>query len=221
MKAWKPHQVICIGDEIDLPQLGSFAAPWQEVEGNIDEDRKYTLELLQWLQVSDVVGSNHGARVYKSLSRRLPAFLKLPEMRYEKFMGYDKAGIKYHPHGIKFAPNWLAIHGDTVPLSNKPGQTALNAALRHGMNVVCGHTHRLGLSAHTEASRGQYGRVLWGCEVGNLVDLSSSGMGYTKGYAQWQPGFVVGTLVDKRFMPEIIPLDPKDGSFIYQGKLWK
>ena len=104
LKVYKPHQTICIGDEIDLPQLGGFAQPWQEVEGNIDEDRKLTLEILEYLGVTDVVGSNHGARVYKSLSRRLPAFMNLPELRYDKFMGYDKAGIKYHPNGFDFAP---------------------------------------------------------------------------------------------------------------------
>ncbi len=57
-------------------------------------------------------------------------------------------------------------------------------------------------------------------KAGNLVDLSSPGMGYTKGYANWQMGFVVGTLHGKRFTPELIPIDPKDGSFIYQGKRW-
>ena len=35
-----------------------------------------------------------------------------------------------------------------------------------------------------------------------------------------QMGFVVGTLHGKRFTPELIPIDPKDGSFIYQGKRW-
>ena len=220
LRQYKPHQTICIGDEIDLPQLGSFAQAWQEVEGNIHEDREQTLEVLQYLGVTDVLGSNHGARVYKSLSKRLPAFLKLPEMQYHRFMGYDKAGIKYHPTGLQFAPNWIAIHGDTVPLSNKAGQTALNGVLRHGLNVVCGHTHRLGLSAVTEASRGSYGRVLWGVEVGNLVYLGSTGMAYTKGYANWQMGFVVGTLKDRKWTPEIIPIDPKDGSFYYQGKRW-
>lgn len=220
LRSYKPHQTICIGDEIDLPMLGSFAQGWQEVEGNIHEDREQTLEVLRYLGVTDVLGSNHGARVYKSLSKRLPAFLKLPELRYERFMGYDKANIKYHPTGLRFAPGWIAIHGDTVPLSNKPGQTALNGALRHGLNCVSGHTHRLGLSASTEASRGSYGRVLWGVEVGNLVDLGSTGMAYTKGYANWQMGFVIGTLKDRKWTPEIIPIDPKDGSFYYQGKRW-
>jgi hypothetical protein len=146
--------------------------------------------------------------------------MNLPELRYDKFMGYDKAGIRYHPNGFDFAPGWHTCHGDAFPLSNKPGQTALNGAMRMGKSIVSGHTHRLGLSAHSEASGGRYGRIVWGVEVGNLVDLSSPGMGYTRGYANWQMGFVVGTLIGKRFTPELIPIDPKDGSFVYQGKVY-
>lgn len=217
---WKPHQVIQIGDEIDLPQLGSFAAAWQEVEGDINDDREWTLEILEQLGVTDVLGSNHGARVYKSLSKRLPAFLKLPELQYHRFMGYDKAGIRYHPKGLTFATGWVAIHGDSIPLSNKPGQTALNGAIRLGKSVVCGHTHRLGISAVSEAFQGRYSRILWGCEVGNFVDLTSPGMGYTKGYANWQPGFIVGYLDGKRFTPVMVPMSP-DGSFVFEGKRYK
>ena len=219
LKKFRPHQTICIGDEIDLPQLGGFAQAWQEVEGSINDDREYTLEILQWLGVTDVLGSNHGARLYKSLSRRLPALMNMPELQYQRFMGYDKAGIAYHPTGLDFAPGWTAIHGDSVPLSTQPGQTALNGAKRLGRSVVAGHTHRLGISALTEAHRGKYGRVLWGVEVGNMVDLASKGMGYTRGYANWQMGFVVGYLKDRRFVPTLVPIQP-DGSFLFEGKVY-
>lgn len=220
LKKFKPHQTICVGDEIDLPQLGSFAASWQEVEGSINDDRQYTLEILQWLGVTDVLGSNHGARLYKSLSRRLPALLNMPELQYHRFMGYDKASIAYHPTGLDFAPGWTAIHGDSIPISNHPGQTATNGAKRLGKSVVCGHTHRLGISSITEAHRGKYGRVLWGVEVGNLVDLASKGMSYTKGYANWQMGFAVGYLDGRRFTPQLMHIYP-DGSFSFEGKNYK
>jgi hypothetical protein len=40
---WKPHRTICIGDEIDLPQLGGFnAGTIDEMVGNIHEDRLLT-----------------------------------------------------------------------------------------------------------------------------------------------------------------------------------
>jgi hypothetical protein len=217
---WKPHRTIQVGDEIDLPQLRNGANTLEEAMGNIDDDRTWTKEILEFLGVTDVLGSNHGARVYKSLMNRLPAFTKLPEMAYHRFMGYDKMGIQYHPTGLSFAPGWVTIHGDTAPLSNKPGQSALNSALRAGKSVVQGHTHRLGLSAHSEAYKGNYGRILWGVEVGNLVDLSSSGMAYTRGYAQWQPGFCVGYLEKGRFSPVLVPMNP-DGSFIFEGKKYK
>ena len=217
LRKWKPDQVICIGDEIDLPQLGGFAQPWQEVEGSIDDDRKLTLEILQYLGVTDVLGSNHGARVYKSLSKRLPAFMNLPELQYHKFMGYDRAGIKYHPQGFEFAPNWVCQHSDAFPLNTTPALTALNGAKRLGKSVVCGHTHRLGLTASTEAFNGVLGRTVWGMEVGNLVDLTSKGMGYTKGYASWQTGFAVCTVQGKHVQPIPVPMNVY-GEFIFEGK---
>lgn len=217
---WKPHRTIQIGDEIDLPQLRNGASNLEEAMGDIDEERSLTQEILEQLGVTDVLGSNHGARVYKSMMNRLPAFTKLPEMAYHRFMGYDKMDIQYHAQGLAFAPSWVAIHGDSVPLSTKPGQTALNGAIRLGKSVVCGHTHRLGISAVSEAYRGHYSRILWAVEVGNLVDLSSVGMQYTKGYANWQTGFTVGYLDGKKFYPINVPMN-KDGSFIFEGKRYK
>ena len=49
---WKPHRTICIGDEIDLPQLGGFNANTiDEMVGNIHEDRQLTQEVLSYLGV--------------------------------------------------------------------------------------------------------------------------------------------------------------------------
>ncbi len=83
----KPHRTICIGDEIDLPQLGGFnAGTIDEMVGNIHEDRLLTQEVLTYLGVTDVLGSNHGIRLYRSIKKRLPSFLNLPEMQYEKYI---------------------------------------------------------------------------------------------------------------------------------------
>jgi hypothetical protein len=61
---WRPHRTICIGDEIDLPQLGGFnAGTIDEMVGNINDDRKQTQEVLSYLGVTDVLGSNHGIRL--------------------------------------------------------------------------------------------------------------------------------------------------------------
>jgi len=220
LQKWKPHRTIQIGDEIDLPQLGGFnAGTIDEMVGNLDDDRKFTQEVLQYLGVTDVLGSNHGIRLYRSIKKRLPSFLNLPELQYERFMGYDKLKIKFHPYGLDWAYGWTAVHGDSFPLSQVPSQTALNGARRLGKSVVCGHTHRLGLSAFTEASRGQLGRTVWGLEVGNLVDLASSGMAYTRGYANWQQGFAVAYVKDRKV--QVIPIPINNHSFIFEGKLYE
>jgi hypothetical protein len=76
------------------------------------------------------------------------------------------------------------------------------------------------MTASTEAFNGRLGRTVWGVEVGNLVDLSSTGMQYTKGYANWQMGIVVCYVEGKKVTPIPIPISP-DGSFIFEGKLYK
>lgn len=209
-----------MGDEIDMPQLGSFNANTiDEMVGNLDEDRVFTQKVLTYLGVTDIVGSNHGIRLYRSIKKRLPSFLNLPELKYERFMGYDKLNIKFHPYGFDWAKGWHVTHGDAFPMSNNAGQTALNGARRIGKNVVCGHTHRLGHMSYSEAHNGRLGRVLQGVEVGNLVDLSSSGMAYTRGYANWQSGFAVAYVDANRVTIVTIPIN-HDGSFIFEGKVY-
>ena len=220
IRRFKPDQVITIGDEIDLPQISR----WTEgtpgwFEQSLGSDRDATVEILWELQVTDMIRSNHTDRLYNVIMKKIPAFLALPELKFEKFMKLDELGIKFHRKPLEFAPDWIAIHGDEGSVKPTPGLTALEAARRHGKSVVCGHTHRLGLSAFTEASRGQLGRTVWGLEVGNLVDLASSGMAYTRGYANWQQGFAVAYVQERKV--QVIPIPINNHQFIFEGKLYK
>ena len=216
IKRFKPDQVITIGDEIDLPQISR----WTEgtpgwFEQTLGSDRDATVEILWDLQVTDMIRSNHTDRLYNVIMKKIPAFLALPELKFEKFMKLDELGIKFHRKPLEFAPDWIAIHGDEGSVKPTPGLTALEAARRHGKSVVCGHTHRAGQSAFTEASGGVLGRVLRGVEVGNLMDFKKAG--YTKGVANWQQAFAV-FYVDKKTVTNTIVHIEKDGSFVFEGK---
>jgi hypothetical protein len=216
IKKFKPDQVITIGDEIDLPQISR----WTEgtpgwFEQSLGADRDATVEILWDLQVTDMIRSNHTDRLYNVIMKKIPAFLALPELKFEKFMKLDELGIKFHRKPLEFAPDWIAIHGDEGSVKPTPGLTALEAARRHGKSVVCGHTHRAGQSAFTEASGGVLGRVLRGVEVGNLMDFKKAG--YTKGVANWQQAFAV-FYVDKKAVTNTIVHIEKDGSFVFEGK---
>lgn len=216
IRRFKPDQVITIGDEIDLPQISR----WTEgtpgwFEQSLGSDRDATVEILWDLQVTDMIRSNHTDRLYNVIMKKIPAFLALPELKFEKFMKLDTLGIKFHRKPLEFAPDWIAIHGDEGSVKPTPGLTALDSARKHGKSVVCGHTHRAGQSAFTEASGGVLGRVLRGVEVGNLMDFKKAG--YTKGVANWQQAFAV-FYVDKKTVTNTIIHIEKDGSFVFEGK---
>jgi hypothetical protein len=216
IKKFKPDQVITIGDEIDLPQISR----WTEgtpgwFEQSLGSDRDATVEILWDLQVTDMIRSNHTDRLYNVIMKKIPAFLALPELKFEKFMKLDELGIKFHRKPLEFAPDWIAIHGDEGSVKPTPGLTALDAARKHGKNVVCGHTHRAGQSAFTEASGGVLGRILRGVEVGNLMDFKKAG--YMKGTGNWQQAFAV-FYVDKKTVTNTIVHIEKDGSFVFEGK---
>ena len=216
IKRFKPDQVITIGDEIDLPQISR----WTEgtpgwFEQSLGADRDATVEILWDLQVTDMIRSNHTDRLYNVIMKKIPAFLALPELKFEKFMKLDELGIKFHRKPLEFAPDWIAIHGDEGSVKPTPGLTALDAARKHGKSVVCGHTHRAGQSAFTEASGGVLGRILRGVEVGNLMDFKKAG--YMKGTGNWQQAFAV-FYVDKKTVTNTIIHIERDGSFIFEGK---
>ena len=216
IRRFKPDQVITIGDEIDLPQISR----WTEgtpgwFEQSLGSDRDATVEILWELQVTDMIRSNHTDRLYNVIMKKIPAFLALPELKFEKFMKLDELGIKFHRKPLEFAPDWIAIHGDEGSVKPTPGLTALDAARKHGKSVVCGHTHRAGQSAFTEASGGVLGRILRGVEVGNLMQFSKAG--YMKGTGNWQQAFAV-FYVDKKTVTNTIVHIEKDGSFVFEGK---
>ena len=216
IKAYRPDSVITLGDEIDLPQISR----WTEgtpgwFEQTLGDDRDQAVEVL-WSLVehskeAHMIRSNHTDRLYNVIMKKIPAFLALPELRFEKFMRLDELGITYHKKPYAFQKGWVAVHGDEQGINPNAGLTALGAARRHGLSVICGHTHRAGVSAFTEASGGKIGRILRGVEGGHLMDVRKAG--YTKGTMNWQQAFV---LVEDTQVT-LINLE-KDGTFVVNGR---
>jgi len=134
---FKPDQVVTIGDEIDLPQISK----WEEgrmgsYAQTLDDDRNEAVQLLWDLGVTDCIRSNHTDRLYNIIMAKVPAFGALPELRFEKFMKFDELGITFHKNPMPIAPNWIAVHGDHTPIKTQGGLSALEAARRHGKNVI-------------------------------------------------------------------------------------
>ena len=220
IKAVRPDSVVTLGDEIDLPQISR----WTEntpgwYEQTLAADRDETVEVL-WSLVehtkeAHMIRSNHTDRLYNVIMKKIPAFLALPELRFEKFMKLDELGITYHKKPYAIAKGYIAVHGDEQSIKPQPGLTALDAARRHGISVICGHTHRAGQSAFTEASGGKIGRIIRGYEGGHL--MSPKLAHYTKGTMNWQQAFIIIEEVGTNVQVSIINLE-KDGTFVVSGK---
>lgn len=219
IKAFRPDAVVTIGDEIDLPQISR----WTEntpgwYEQTLASDRDHTVEVLwkltEHVKEAHMIRSNHTDRLYNVIMKKIPAFLSLPELKFEKFLKLDELGITFHKEPFHIAKGWIAIHGDLGALNPNPGMSALNQARRHGLNVIMGHTHRAGQSAYSEASNGRLGRVLRGVEVGHAMALKSAKYVATP---NWQQAFAIVTEHNKNVQVDLIYIE-KDGTFLVHGR---
>jgi len=215
IKKQKPDQVITIGDEIDLPQISR----WTEntpgwYEQTLHEDRKETTRILEMLNVTDVIRSNHTDRLYNVIMKKIPAFLSLPELKFEKFLKLDELGIQFHKEAFPIAKGWIAVHGDLGGLNPNPGMSALNQAKKAGVSTIMGHTHRAGRSAVSEAYNGSVRRVLHGVEVGHAMNVKAAK--YVS-MPNWQQAFAIVTEIGKNVQVDLIYVE-KDGTFVVSGK---
>jgi hypothetical protein len=220
IKAVRPDSVVTLGDEIDLPQISRWTENtpgWYEqtLAADRDEAVEVLWSLVEHSKEAHMIRSNHTDRLYNVIMKKIPAFLALPELRFEKFMKLDELGITYHKKPYAVARGIIALHGDEQSVKPTPGLTALEAARRHGISVICGHTHRAGQSAFTEASGGKIGRILRGWEGGHLMDVRQAH--YTKGTMNWQQAFIIIEEIGTNVQVSIINLE-KDGTFVVSGK---
>jgi len=220
LKTFKPDQTVTIGDEIDFQTISKWSDGTPGAyEQTLGDDRDRCVELLWELGVTDCIRSNHTDRLYNIIMKKIPSFLSLPELRFEKFMKFDELGITFWKKPMPLAPNWVAVHGDHSPIKSQGGLSAMEAARRNGKNVISGHTHRAGRTSFSEASGGRLGRVLHGVEVGNLMDFSKALYGGSTGSFNWQQAFAIMYIHGKNVQVDLIYIE-KNGTFIVNGKVY-
>ena len=219
IKAYKPDMVVSVGDEMDMQTISRWAKGTPlEYEKSIGRDRDETVRVLESLQIDHMIRSNHTDRLFNTVMMRTPGLLGLPELDIENFLKLDELGITYHRKPFNLAPGWLLLHGDEGSMNHTGGMTALGLAKRAGMSVVCGHTHRMGLTHFTQSYDGGKPHTVWGMEVGNLMSYKEAK--YVKaGLFSWQQGFGILHVDGNVVTPQIVPIN-RDGSFVVNGKVW-
>lgn len=220
IKSYKPDEVVSVGDEMDMQTISKWSKGTDlEHEKSIGKDRDETYRVLESLKIKHIIRSNHTDRLYNTIKMRAPGLAGLPELELKNFLKLDNLGIKYHEKPYELAPNWLLLHGDEGNVQPTAGATALGLAKRAGMSVVCGHTHRMGLTHYTQSYFGGNPKTVWGMEVGCLMDFKFAK--YVKGgLFTWHKGFGVLYVDGNKVMPHLVPVN-MDGSFVFDGKVWK
>lgn len=222
--AWKPDEVVHIGDLMDYPQPSSWNKDTRlEFEGSIHEDSKLGKAFVKEIRDGHegpfkLLRSNHDDRPRIYQSKYAPALTGDDAYNIETLLDLDNFGVEVVGPDYEFADKWIMTHGHLTgaSLSQLGGRSALLAAEGAQVNVIMGHTHRLGLMGKTYGRHGDL-HTLWGMEVGNLMNVKGADYIMRKGgRANWQQGFGIVYQDGDTVTPVPIPVH-KDGTFFVDG----
>ncbi|MFJ8041186.1 metallophosphoesterase [Kitasatospora sp. NPDC096147] len=221
---YQPDEVLQIGDLVDYPAPSRWSAGTRaEFEGNVIRDSEYAKRnFLAPLRSGydgpvKILEGNHDARPRTYLAAKAPALAAEDQFyKFENLLDFKGFGVERAEPYYQFAPGWVAVHGHESPgMSQVPGATARLKAVKAGVSLVMGHTHRLAISPHTTGHNGKL-TTIYGFEVGHLMDVKQAG--YLKnGPANWQKGFGLFYCGAHGATPHAIPVEP-DGSFVVEGQ---
>lgn len=223
IKEFKPSALWIAGDWIDQPEPSRWSrgtageyAPTLQNSINESVDILSELRTIMGKKPIHLKAGNHDIRVEKYVAQYAPALRSLNALTMEEMLKVNELNINLHRKPAELLPNWVLAHGDEGVLSRVSGGTAMNLAKRYNKSVICGHTHRLGLQAHTMSMNGKVVKQLFGFEVGNLMRLEAAH--YTGGSADWQQGFGILHVTPKGVHP--VPVYFQKGEFIVGGKIY-
>lgn len=214
-----PDHVVINGDLMDCYWLSSF--PKSPGVPDFQAELDMTIEFLSDLRHVapnariDYLEGNHEERLKRRL-KEMVAFHSLRVMNLPELLFLEDFDIKYYDYKKP-----LNMHGNTLSIihGHRISKHSAYSAKAHlldddFMNVIMGHTHRIGLYCKT----GHIGKRR-ALENGGLFDKSK--LDYTTN-PNWQNGFCVVYL--KKSDPDFIHITPiemtDEGSFIWEGRIF-
>ncbi len=218
---YKPDKLFSVGDFTDSTELGRWVRGTKgEYTGKLQTAFDQSHRMLSDLRrvydgPFEMVRSNHDDRLELYLEAKAPALEGLRDLTIEHQLRFHDLGITYTRGLVDLAPGWVMAHGDEGPLSSIPGQTAIKLARKVGKSVVCGHSHRSGITAESVGYNGRTS-TLWGVDCGHMMALEKASYLKTGG-GNWQQSAGCILYVDRQFVqPHLIPAT--NGRFIVEGQ---
>ena len=229
---YEPDELAQVGDFTDSTEISRWVRGKKpEFAGDLQQGfdiSRYILEKVR--DVFDgrfrIVRSNHDDRLELYIQGCAPGLASLRALSIENLVGFDDFGVEFiRDEVVELTPQarepWIMCHGDEGSLNQVAGRTAFNLAKnKFGANVVCGHTHRAGLTSESYGYNGKIRDTRYGLEVGHFMDLTKADYLKKKGVgANWQQAFGILHLHGSKVYPQLVSVD-YDGNFSVEGKLY-
>lgn len=203
-KKFKPTNVVCIGDEVDMHDMSFHDSNPDLDAAGIELER--SIEILKPIyklfpDVS-IVESNHGSMLYrKGLAHKIPK---------KMLKGYNE--VLEAPKGWKWYKE-VRIKSPTgdILFRHSFGKNILAQALANGCSCVQGHFHE----DFSVLYAGNSYKLLFGMTVGCLIDDESMAFAYNKNFAK-RPVIGVAVIIDG--VPQLVPM-PLNKKGRWNGKL--
>jgi len=239
----KPDVIACVGDNLDLPEMGKYVvypSYAQTTQAAIDRATFFCAQMRAMAPDAKIIwlAGNHEERMPKYLVMNAAAAYGLrkgntpdswPVLSVPYLCRMDEFGVEYRP-GYPAADYWVneklrIIHGDRVKSSGSTAHVYLN---QEKTSVIYGHIHRIETAFKTrEDFDGP--RTIMAASPGCLARIDGA-IPSTRGgvdldgrplirHENWQQGMGVVSYEDSgahRFSYDVIPI--YDGWALYQGK---
>ena len=239
----KPDVIACVGDNLDLPEMGKYVvypSYAQTTQAAIDRATFFCAQMRAMAPDAKIIwlAGNHEERMPKYLVMNAAAAYGLrkgntpdswPVLSVPYLCRMDEFDVEYRP-GYPAADYWVneklrIIHGDRVKSSGSTAHVYLN---QEKTSVIYGHIHRIETAFKTrEDFDGP--RTIMAASPGCLARIDGA-IPSTRGgvdldgrplirHENWQQGMGVVSYEDSgahRFSYDVIPI--YDGWALYQGK---
>jgi hypothetical protein len=246
IKSIKPDIVVCVGDNLDLPEMGKYVtypAYAQTTQASIDRATMFCAQMRNAAPDARIVwlAGNHEERMPKYLVQNAGAAYGLrkgntpeswPVLSVPYLCRMDEYKIEYKP-GYPAADFWInnklrIIHGDRVKSGGSTAHVYLN---NEKSTVIYGHIHRIETAFKTRedfdgprtimaASPGCLARID-GAIPSTRGGVDLDGRPLTR-YENWQQGVGIVTYEDDnehKFSYEVSAI--YDGWTMFRGKEYK
>lgn len=217
---FKPHDVIINGDWLDCYEISDFDKNPNRLFG-LQTELEMASDNLDDLRKRVAVGGkvwwidgNHEERMNRVIWKRAQGFAFLVA-DIEQALRLDQRCAGYVPYGkhIDYL-GFTVTHGNFV--SQHSAYTAKKHAERYHSSGCNGHTHRLGSFSYTDGKRRSHTWHEIGC-------LCRTDLEYTRGIANWQQGFLAGTVHYNALHPGLVRVVETDTGrgFDFAGKYYR